>query len=61
MPLVSYQMEEGVARIVMDDGKVNALSPQMLGELREAFERAAAERALVVLRGREGSSRPAST
>jgi enoyl-CoA hydratase len=54
MPLVSCQMEDGIARIVMDDGKVNALSPEMLAELHEAFERAAAERAPVVLRGREG-------
>jgi enoyl-CoA hydratase len=54
MSPVNCQMEGGVARIVMDDGKVNALSPQLLEELHEAFERAAADGLPVVLRGREG-------
>jgi enoyl-CoA hydratase len=54
MPLVDYQIEDGVVRLAMDDGKVNALSPQMLAELHAAFERAAAEGAPVVLRGRDG-------
>lgn len=54
MSPVNCQMEGGVARIVMDDGKVNALSPQLLEELHEAFERAGADGLPVVLRGREG-------
>src|SRR5262245_31356964 len=37
----------------MDDGKVNALSPPMLGELAGALDRAAADRAAVLLTGRE--------
>jgi enoyl-CoA hydratase len=54
MPLVSYQMEDGVAHITMDDGKVNALSPELLSELHEAVRRAAGDAAPVVLRGRDG-------
>lgn len=52
--LVSYQRAESVVRIGMDDGKLNLLSPQMLAELDEAFERASSEGLPVVLRGRDG-------
>jgi enoyl-CoA hydratase len=49
--LVSYAIEGGAVRIGMDDGKLNVLSPQMLAELHEAFERASGEDLPVVLRG----------
>jgi enoyl-CoA hydratase len=51
--LLSYDLDEGVATITMDDGKVNALSPAMLDELSAALERADRDGALVVLTGRE--------
>jgi len=38
----------------MDDGKVNAMSLAMLTALNEALDRAAADRAIVVLTGRPG-------
>jgi len=49
--LVTYAVEDGAVRIGMDDGKLNVLSPQMLAELHESFERAAGEGVPVVLRG----------
>lgn len=52
--LVSYRLRESVATITMDDGKVNALSRAMFTELGAAFDRAAADRAVVVLTGRDG-------
>jgi enoyl-CoA hydratase len=52
--LVTYRMHDSVATITMDDGKVNALSLAMLTELGAALDRAAADRAVVVLTGREG-------
>ena len=52
--LVAYRLEGSVATIAMDDGKVNVLSLPMLGELNAALDRAAADRAVVVLTGREG-------
>jgi len=52
--LVSYAREGRVARIAMDDGKVNVMSAAMLGALHAAFDRAAAEKAVVVLSGRPG-------
>ena len=51
--LVSYERVGRAARIRMDDGKVNAMSPTLLGELHGAFDRAAAEQAIVVLEGRD--------
>jgi enoyl-CoA hydratase len=51
---VTYRLAEGVASIGMDDGKVNALSAVMLGELDAAFERARADGAVVMLTGRPG-------
>lgn len=51
--LVTYGLEDAIATITMDDGKVNALSPRMLGELGDALDRAEADGAVVVLTGRE--------
>jgi enoyl-CoA hydratase len=54
MTLVSYRLEDSVATITMDDGKVNVLSLEMLAELDAALDRAVADRAVVVLTGRAG-------
>jgi enoyl-CoA hydratase len=51
---VSYRLEDSIATITMDDGKVNVLSPAMLGELDAALDRALADRAVVLLGGRPG-------
>jgi enoyl-CoA hydratase len=53
MELVTYARDDRIATITMDDGRVNALSPRMLGELNEAFDQAVADAAIVVLTGRE--------
>ena len=53
MSLVSYTLDDGVASIVMDDGKVNALSPGMLAELASALDRAEEDSAIVLITGRE--------
>jgi enoyl-CoA hydratase len=47
---VTYRCEAGVARITMDDGKVNAMSPEMLHDLDAALDRAQSEKAMIVLR-----------
>jgi len=52
--LLSCDLTDGVARITMDDGKVNALSPAMFAQLNAAFDRAAADEAVVLFRGRQG-------
>ncbi len=52
--LVSYELLDSVAVVTLDDGKVNALSPAMQAEIGAALDRAEADRAIVVLSGREG-------
>ena len=52
--LVGYELHDSIATITMDDGSVNALSLPMLTELGAALDRAAADRAVVVLSGRDG-------
>lgn len=48
------EIAEGVAWLTLDDGKVNALSTEMLGEIAAALDAAEAAGAVVALRGREG-------
>jgi len=50
---IHYTLEERVATIRIDDGKRNALSPQLLRELYRALDRAESDQALVILTGRE--------
>lgn len=52
--LVSYAFADGVATLTMDDGKANAMSPAMQAALNAAFDRAEADKAIVVLTGRPG-------
>jgi enoyl-CoA hydratase len=52
--LVSYRLAEGVATIVMDDGKANALSPAMIAAVNGALDRATSDGAVVILTGRTG-------
>ena len=48
------EIANGVAWLTLDDGKVNALSTEMLGEIAAALDAAEAAGAVVVLRGRDG-------
>ena len=48
------EIVDGVAWLTLDDGKVNALSTEMLGEIAAALDAAEAAGAVVVLRGRDG-------
>jgi enoyl-CoA hydratase len=51
---VQLAIEGGIARITLDDGKVNAMSSAMLGEIDAALDAAERAEAVIVLRGREG-------
>lgn len=50
---VHYELQDGIGIIQIDDGKRNALSPQVLAEINAAFDRAEADRATVILTGRD--------
>ena len=54
VPLLDYQLSDGIATIKLDDGKVNALSLAMQAEIGAAIDRAAADDAAIVLTGRPG-------
>jgi enoyl-CoA hydratase len=51
---VSYEATGAVATVTMDDGKVNALSFDMLAELNDALDRSESDHAAIVLTGRTG-------
>lgn len=53
MARVTYECDGGVATITMDDGKVNALSPDMQGEINQALDKAEADGAVVLLTGNQ--------
>ena len=53
MSSVQYKLQGRVATVHIDDGKRNALSPQVLREIYEALDRAESDRAIVILTGRE--------
>jgi enoyl-CoA hydratase len=52
--LVGYEVDGPVATLAIDDGKANALSPAMFGEVAAGLDRAEADGSVVVLRGRDG-------
>ncbi len=49
---VQYCLQDQVATIRIDDGKRNALSPQVLREINQALDRAESDRAIVIMTGR---------
>lgn len=53
MTFVSYTVRDGIATIRLDDGKRNALGPGVLSEIYEALDQAEADKAAVILTGRE--------
>ena len=53
-PKTRVEIEDGIAWITLDDGKVNALSSEMIGEIDVAFDAAESAGAVTVLSGREG-------
>lgn len=51
--LASYELDDGIATITIDDGKVNAFSIEMLRAVHDAVDRAERDGAIVILTGRE--------
>ena len=52
--LVTYELNDRIATIAMDDGKVNAFSIPMLKAVHAALDLAERDGAIVILTGREG-------
>lgn len=52
---VTYSLTEGIATLLMDDGKANAMAPSMSAALNTGLDQATADKArAVVIRGRPG-------
>lgn len=49
---LTYELEDTIAVLTMDDGKANALNPAMIKALSEALDRAEGEAKAVILTGR---------
>lgn len=52
--LLGYQLNDGVAVLALNNGKVNAFSPALIDALHAALDRAEADKAVVVLTGQPG-------
>jgi enoyl-CoA hydratase len=52
--MISYRVDDAIATITIDDGKVNVLSLPLLTELNAALDRAEQDQAVVILAGRQG-------
>lgn len=52
--LVSFDLRDGVATLILDDGKANALSLGMAQAIAAGLDRAVAEAKVLVIRGRPG-------
>ncbi|WP_417516753.1 crotonase/enoyl-CoA hydratase family protein [Marinobacter sp.] len=51
---VSYTLNDGVATVVINNGKANALSHDVFTELNQALDRAEQDKAVVILTGQPG-------
>jgi enoyl-CoA hydratase len=52
--LVAYQFENGVATLTLDNGKVNAISPDVIVAFNQALDRAEQDKAVVIVSSRPG-------
>ncbi|HEY0286350.1 MAG TPA: crotonase/enoyl-CoA hydratase family protein [Pseudomonas sp.] len=52
--LVSYQLEDGIATLTLSNGKVNAISNDLIVALNAALDQAETDRAVVILTGQPG-------
>jgi len=52
--LVSYELEDGIATLTLANGKVNAISPEVIAAFHAALDRSEADRAIVILTGTPG-------
>lgn len=52
--LITYHAEDGIATLTLDNGKVNAISPELIIAFNTALDRAVQERAVVIITGQPG-------
>lgn len=52
--LISYHLEDGVATLTLSNGKVNAISPEVISAFNAALDQAEQDRAVVIITGQPG-------
>lgn len=52
--LISYHLEDGIATLTLSNGKVNAISPDVIDAFNAALDQAVADRAVVIITGQPG-------
>ncbi|MFJ4066581.1 crotonase/enoyl-CoA hydratase family protein [Pseudomonas sp. NPDC089996] len=52
--LITYHAEDGIATLTLNNGKVNAISPDVIEAFNAALDRATQERAVVIITGQPG-------
>ena len=52
--LIGYHLEDGIATLTLNNGKVNAISPDVIVAFNAALDQATADRAVVIITGQPG-------
>ena len=52
--LIAYHLEDGIATLTLSNGKVNAISPEVIADFNAALDRAEQDRAVVIITGQPG-------
>ncbi|QXI26999.1 crotonase/enoyl-CoA hydratase family protein [Pseudomonas vanderleydeniana] len=52
--LISYHLEDGIATLTLSNGKVNAISPDVITAFNAALDQATTDRAVVIITGQPG-------
>jgi enoyl-CoA hydratase len=52
--LISYHLEDGIATLTLSNGKVNAISPDVIAAFNAALDQAVSDRAVVIITGHAG-------
>ncbi|WP_439884479.1 crotonase/enoyl-CoA hydratase family protein [Pseudomonas syringae] len=52
--LVSYQLDDGIATLTLNNGKVNAISPDVIVAFNAALDQSEKDRAVVIVTGQPG-------
>ncbi|GIZ13989.1 crotonase/enoyl-CoA hydratase family protein [Pseudomonas sp. NCCP-436] len=52
--LISYLFKDGIATLTLSNGKVNAISPDVIAAFNSALDRAEQDRAIVIITGQPG-------
>jgi enoyl-CoA hydratase len=52
--LIDYRLEDGIATLSLHNGKVNALSPEVISAFNQALDQAEQDKAVVIVTGQPG-------